>query len=107
MGSDVPMESTERVTVRLSSDTLAVLRTLVDSGEYQNLSDILREAIEDFISIRFTPDNISKILVEIPKKRATELENLVKEGDAVSMDDAVRNAVTEYIRSKMRPEDRD
>jgi CopG family nickel-responsive transcriptional regulator len=101
------MESTERVTVRLSSDTLAVLRTLVDSGEYQNLSDILREAIEDFISIRFTPDNISKILVEIPKKRATELENLVKEGDAVSMDDAVRNAVTEYIRSKMRPEDRD
>ncbi|MDD3351948.1 MAG: ribbon-helix-helix domain-containing protein [Candidatus Methanomethylophilaceae archaeon] len=107
MGSDVPMESTERVTVRLSSDTLAVLRTLVDSGEYQNLSEILREAIEDFISIRFTPDNISKILVEIPKKRATELENLVKEGDAVSMDDAVRNAVTEYIRSKMRPEDRD
>ncbi len=107
MGSDVPMESTERVTVRLSSDTLAVLRTLVDSGEYQNLSEILREAIEDFISIRFTPDNISKILVEIPKKRATELENLVKEGDAISMDDAVRNAVTEYIRSKMRPEDRD
>ena len=107
MGSEVPMESTERVTVRLSSDTLAVLRTLVDSGEYQNLSEILREAIEDFISIRFTPDNISKILVEIPKKRATELENLVKEGDAVSMDDAVRNAVTEYIRSKMRPEDRD
>ncbi len=107
MGSEIPMESTERVTVRLSSDTLAVLRTLVDSGEYQNLSDILREAIEDFISIRFTPDNISKILVEIPKKRATELENLVKEGDAVSMDDAVRNAVTEYIRSKMRPEDRD
>ncbi len=106
MGSDVPMESTERVTVRLSSDTLAVLRTLVDSGEYQNLSDILREAIEDFISIKFTPDNISKMMVEIPKKRATELENLVKEGDAISMDDAVRNAVTEYIRSKMRPEDR-
>ncbi|MEA4978246.1 MAG: ribbon-helix-helix domain-containing protein [Methanomassiliicoccaceae archaeon] len=106
MGSEVPMESTERVTVRLSSDTLAVLRTLVDSGEYQNLSDILREAIEDFISIKFTPDNISKMMVEIPKKRATELENLVKEGDAISMDDAVRNAVTEYIRSKMRPEDR-
>jgi len=107
MGSEVPMESTERVTVRLSSDTLAVLRTLVDSGEYQNLSDILREAIEDFISIKFTPDNISKMMVEIPKKRATELENLVKEGDAISMDDAVRNAVTEYIRSKMRPEGRD
>ncbi len=106
MGSEIPMESTERVTVRLSSDTLAVLRTLVDSGEYQNLSDILREAIEDFISIKFTPDNISKMMVEIPKKRATELENLVKEGDAISMDDAVRNAVTEYIRSKMRPEDR-
>ncbi|MGE4577308.1 MAG: ribbon-helix-helix domain-containing protein [Candidatus Methanomethylophilaceae archaeon] len=106
MGSDVPMESTERITVRLSSDTLALLRTLVDSGEYQNLSDILREAVENFISIKFTPDNISKMTVEIPRKRATELENLVKEGDAVSMDDAVRNAVTEYIRSKMRPEDR-
>ncbi|MDN5357148.1 MAG: hypothetical protein PWR17_317 [Candidatus Methanomethylophilaceae archaeon] len=100
------MESTERITVRLSSDTLALLRTLVDSGEYQNLSDILREAVENFISIKFTPDNISKMTVEIPRKRATELENLVKEGDAVSMDDAVRNAVTEYIRSKMRPEDR-
>jgi Arc/MetJ-type ribon-helix-helix transcriptional regulator len=107
MESDVPMESTERVTVRLSSDTLAVLRTLIDSGEYQNLSDIVRQAIDEFVAARFTPDNISKITVEIPKKRAVELESLVKEGDAVSMDDAVRNAVTEYIRSKMRPEDRD
>lgn len=102
MGSELPMESTERITVRLSSDTVAILRTLVESGNYPNLSDVVREAIDEFISIKFTPENISMIMVEIPKKRAAELEDLIKEGDAVSMEDAIRSAVTEYIRSRMK-----
>lgn len=100
------MESTERITVRLSSDTVAILKTLVENGKYPNLSDVVREAIDEFISIKFTPENISKIMVDIPKKRAAELEDLVKNGDAVSMDDAIRSAVTEYIRSRMKPEDK-
>lgn len=101
---ELSMESTERITVRLSSDTVLILRTLVENGTYQNLSDVVRDAIDDFISLKFTPENISKIMVELPKNRATELEDLIKNGDAVSMDDAIRNAVTEYIRSKIKPE---
>ncbi|MGI5965163.1 MAG: ribbon-helix-helix domain-containing protein [Candidatus Methanomethylophilaceae archaeon] len=100
------MESVERVTVRLSSQTVALLKTLVDDGEYQNLSDVVRDAIDSFISARFTPENIAKITVDLPKKRATELEELVKDGDAVSMEDAIRNAVVEYVRSRVHPEDK-
>lgn len=101
------MEPTERVTVRLNSETVVLLKALVDSGEYQNLSDVVRDAIDSFVSARFTPENIAKITVDLPKKRATELEELVREGDAVSMEDAIRSAVLEYVRSRIRPEDKD
>jgi Arc/MetJ-type ribon-helix-helix transcriptional regulator len=97
----------ERVTVRLPAETLQILSGLVDSGEYSNISDVVRTAVEEFISARFTPDNISKITVDLPKTKVVELESLVRNGDSVSLDDAVRNAVREYVRVRMVPEERD
>lgn len=96
------MASTERVTIRIQSDKLTLLQSLVDRGEFENISDVLRVAMDEFIDSRFTPDNISKITVDLPKGNVTELESLIKEGDSVSLDDAVRNAVREYTRARLK-----
>ena len=94
--------NTERVTVRIPSDKVAILEHLVEDGNYENLSDVVREAIDTFINSKFTPENIAKITIDIPKGNVVELESLVKNGDSVSLDDAIRNAVREYTRARMK-----
>ena len=96
------MASTERVTIRIQSDKLALLQSLVDSGEFESISDAIREAMDEFVRSRFTPENIAKITVDLPRGNVTELENLIKEGDSVSIDDAIRNAVREYTRARAK-----
>ena len=58
--------------------------------------------MDEFIENNFTPDNISKITVDIPKGNVLELESLIRNGDSVSMDDAIRNAVREYTRARVK-----
>lgn len=96
------MVSTERITVRLPADKLMLLQKLVEDGTYSNLSDAVRDAVDQFIETNFAPDNLSKITVDIPKGNVLELESLIRDGDSVSMDDAIRNAVREYTRMRAK-----
>jgi Arc/MetJ-type ribon-helix-helix transcriptional regulator len=96
------MAVNERITVRLPSDKLDLLQSLIGSDGYDNLSDVVREAVEEFIANRFTPENIEKITVDIPKGNVLELESLIRNGDSVSMYDAIRNAVREYTRARVK-----
>ena len=57
------------------------------------------------IDRKFTPDNISKVTVDLPKGNVLELESLIRNGDSVSMDDAIRNAVREYTRARAKVTD--
>ncbi len=95
------MAATDRVTVRLSAEQIALIQHLVDSGEFETVTDVVREAMDQFLSTRFSPENIRRITVEIPKDSALKLETLVNDGDSVSFDDAIRNAVREYTRSRL------
>jgi CopG family nickel-responsive transcriptional regulator len=96
------MPVNERITVRLPSDKLDLLQSLIGSDGYDNLSDVVREAVEEFIEKRFTPENIAKITVDLPKGNVVELESLIRNGDSVSMDDAIRNAVREYTKARAK-----
>ncbi|TET90688.1 MAG: ribbon-helix-helix protein, CopG family [Methanomassiliicoccales archaeon] len=88
----------ERVTVRIPSDTVNALHSLVESGEYATLSDAVRAAIDSFIEAQFAPDYIKKMNIELPKGNVVDLQELVQSGDSVSIEDAIRNAVREYVR---------
>ncbi len=96
----MPLES-ERVTIRLPPDKVKALHQLVKSGEFDNVSDAIRAAIDRFIDIHFAPDYIRKLMIELPKGNVVELKQLVKSGDSVSVEDAVRNAVREYVRRRL------
>ncbi|NLL94269.1 MAG: ribbon-helix-helix protein, CopG family [Thermoplasmatales archaeon] len=97
--------SSGRVSIRLSKETLAVLQSLVEDGEFENLSDVLRKAVDEFIEARFTPENILKITVDLPKGNVNDLQHLIDEGDSVSLDDAIRNAVREYTRNRIKKQE--
>lgn len=92
---------TERVTVRIPSDTVDALQSLVKSGEFASLSDAVRAAINSFIEAQFAPEYIKKIMIELPKGNVVQLQELVQSGDSVSVEDAIRNAVREYVRRRI------
>jgi len=96
------MNTTERMTVRIPSDKAELIQRLVESGEYANASDVVREALDDFLKTRFPSGNCDRVTVELPKAKVMELETLVQDGDSVSLDDAIRNAVREYTRARIR-----
>jgi Arc/MetJ-type ribon-helix-helix transcriptional regulator len=98
------MSDTERITIRIPSDKVGALDTLVKEGKYPTISDAIRAAIDSFVESHFTPEHIERITVELPKGNVIELECLVKEGDSVSIDDAIRNAVREYTRKRISKE---
>lgn len=96
------MGATDRITVRLPSDKAELIQRLVDSGGYDNASDIIREALDEFLRMRFPSGNTDRVTVELPKTKVLELETLVQDGDAISLDDAIRDAVREYTRARIR-----
>lgn len=97
------MVESERVTIRLDQGSLDTLESLVATGKYANISEVMRAAIEQFIDRNFSPKHIQKVTIELPKGNAVELQRLVKKGDSVSVDDAIRNAVREYLRRRLTP----
>jgi Arc/MetJ-type ribon-helix-helix transcriptional regulator len=97
----MPPES-ERVTVRLPEDQIKKLERLVKKGEFPNLSDAIRKAIDDLLAQKYTPENLERRTVNFPKESITNLQRLVNDGDAIDIEDAVRNAVRDYIRGRVR-----
>jgi len=95
------MSDSIRITIRLSRNAAEKMEQLVKSGEFKNLSEVVRTAIENFLAEKFSPKNIEKISVDLPKATVAMLNQLVEEGDAVDIDDAIRTAVREYVRRQI------
>ena len=95
------MSDSARITIRLSKSVMDQLQTLVDSGEFKNISDVVRAAIENFLNERDVPPNVNRVVLDLPKKTTQLLLKLVESGEfeVVDMNDAIRSAVKEYIRA--------
>ncbi len=93
---------TQRITVRIPKDMSDDLDELVDRGDFPNVSEAIRTAIEELIKAKNAPDHISKVTVDLPKKNVDDIENLVTGGDSISVDDAIRTAVREYIKDRIK-----
>ena len=92
------MKDPERVTVRMPGEAYELMQQLIDGDKFESVSDVIRAAVDDFLAKRFTPENVEKVTVDLPKTKVLELESLVRDGDSISLDDAIRNAVREYTR---------
>lgn len=99
--SDCNMVSTERVTIRITKEQLLLIQNLIDSGKFDTMTDVVKGALDEFLGKYFSPENIQKVTVDLPKGNMIQLEELVRDGDSISIDDAIRNAVREYTRNRV------
>ena len=100
--SDDDMTVGERVTIRISEEQLRLIQDMIDSGRSESISDVIRAALEEYLSKFYSPENVRKLTVVLTKGSVMELESLIKDGNAVSIDDAIRVAVREYTRERTR-----
>jgi Arc/MetJ-type ribon-helix-helix transcriptional regulator len=92
---------TEKVVVRLTPDAVAVLETLVESGDYSNLSEVVMAAISDFISEKFLPEQIGEILERHSENTVLAPSDIMEAGDSAELNDQIKDAVKNYIRNRM------
>ena len=91
----------EEVTVRLTGDIVRLLQSLVDRGDFPKLSEVVRNAIDEFVGDRFRPGSIVDIDESAHDDGVIELSALVHGNNTMLMGEAVQDAVREYIRNRM------
>ncbi|NLU45990.1 MAG: hypothetical protein GXX87_03510 [Euryarchaeota archaeon] len=94
------MASAEKVIIRLTSDTVEVLETLIRSGDFPNLSEIMMKAVEEFIDSRFTAEDIVNVL-DGSERESFSPDQFTDPSDGADLDTAVRTAVSTYIKNRM------
>lgn len=95
------MSGTERFYVRLTSETVAVLNTFVESGDYSSLNEVIMSAINEFITSRLSPEDISRLLQAESERKPIDPKSVMAEDDGVRMEDAIKAAVEKFVREKM------
>lgn len=94
-------EDVEKKLVRLPTEDVLLLQHLVDTGEFNSISDAILEAVYEFLESRIPKEERDKVLAAIDKKDIQIKELMDK--NAKSVDDIVRDAVSEYVDSHMPP----
>lgn len=96
----------ERITVRLPKETVEKIEQLLATGRYgKTVSDFVRKAIDAYMDAEFTPENIEKKVVELPKSSVQALEEFTNEGEYVSVEDAIRTVIRDYVRKRLEESD--
>jgi CopG family nickel-responsive transcriptional regulator len=95
------MLSTERVTIRMTKEQLLLIQNLIDSGKFETMTDVVKGALDEFLGKYFSPENIKKVIDDLPMGNMIRMEELVRGGDSASIDDAIRNAVRGYTRNRI------
>lgn len=95
------MSGMEKVTVRLPSDTIRLLRELVDRGDFHSMAEAVNCAVEDFIGERFSPEDRVEIIAS-PEEGIIEFGSLLhSDSDSDTITGELDDAVRAYVRSRM------
>ena len=68
----------ERITVRLPDKQIIALNTLVEMGEYASTSEVVRDAIREFLKQHGLGVDLNQLMVERTKQLSDISENLNK-----------------------------
>jgi CopG family nickel-responsive transcriptional regulator len=80
------------------------LEDLVESFQYENVSDIVRRAIDEFIERNYRKGPTTKIDLVLPKRMIQDLEKDLDQGTAISLDDLIRVILRDYTLNRMNKE---
>ena len=65
--SDIDMTVGERITIRISEEQLRLIQDMIDSGKADSISDVIRAALEEYLGKFYSPENVRKLTVDLPK----------------------------------------
>ena len=91
------MDGTERITVRLPTDSIILLKSLVDDGTYHDISEAVRDAVDALIKKNMTVEEM------IAARSRTTLDGNALEGltsTDTEVDDAIKDAVKAYLERR-------
>ena len=91
------MDGTERITVRLPTDSIILLKSLVDDGTYHDISEAVRDAVDALIKKNMTVEEM------IAARSRTTLDGNALEGLTSTdseIDDAIKYAVKAYLERR-------
>jgi len=91
------MDGTERITVRLPTDSIILLKSLVDDGTYHDISEAVRDAVDALIKKNMTVEEM------IAARSRTTLDENALEGLTSTdseIDDAIKDAVKVYLERR-------
>ncbi len=93
-----------RITVRISEETMEKLEDLVDTFNFESVSDIIRRAIDDFIDKNYASARKKKVDLLIPRNVIDDVQQEVDQVDKISLEDLVRIVLKNYTARKMNEE---
>ena len=91
------MDGTERITVRLPTDSIILMKSLVDDGTYHDISEAVRDAVDALIKKNMTVEEM------IAARSRTTLDENALEGltsTDTEVDDAIKDAVRVYLERR-------
>lgn len=93
-----------RITIRVSEEMMEQLEELVDTFNFDSVSDIIRKAIEEFVERNSSPRSKKKVDLLIPRSVISDVQDEVDEVDKISLEDLVRIVLKNYTRKKAEEE---
>ncbi|MFG1519920.1 MAG: ribbon-helix-helix domain-containing protein [Thermoplasmataceae archaeon] len=92
-----------RITIRVSEDTMRKLEELVESYNFESVSDVVRKAIQDLIQ-RNETGKARKMDISISKRVLENLNREVTDESPLSLDDLVKAVLREYTSRVLNEE---
>ena len=94
------MAATERLTITLSSEMAASIKSAVDRGDYASSSEVIREALRDWTMKRMPEvETLVTLQADIDKGLADLPEGRVKDFNAKSIIERGRNLLIARLLS--------
>lgn len=89
-----------RITIRVSQETMKKLEKLVESYDYESVSDIIRKAIDEFVERNYR-EKPKKVDLMIPRKVLDSLSDDLGSKSSISLDDLIRAVLREYTSRQL------
>lgn len=93
-----------RITIRVSEEMMEQLEELVDTFNFDSVSDIIRKAIDEFVERNASPRSKKKVDLLIPRSVISEVQSEVDSVDKISLEDLVRIVLKNYTRKRAEDE---
>ncbi|MCL4326555.1 MAG: ribbon-helix-helix domain-containing protein [Candidatus Thermoplasmatota archaeon] len=90
----------DTIAVRLSTSEIEDINSMIDMGEGKSKSDIIRNAIHEYIEIHKPTRKSHKIIVNIPEFYYIQIQNLIDMGLVNSTDDLLNQSIKLWINNE-------